>query len=263
VTGYDVLAAVYEFLVPDALLEPAGAVAAFAPVIDGLEPGARVLDCAAGTGTLAVGLALRGFDVTASDASASMVGRAQALARAHGVALRSRVCSWDALASWDERFDAVLCVGNSLTHAGGAAARRTALAAMAAVLLDGGLLAVTSRNWELLRSIAPGLDVGDRLVERGGRRGLVIRSWELADGWDSPHRLDVAVAVVGADGSVECAGERLECWPFEHETLTAELRGAGLEPALSTWEPDAERYLVTARRAARAGERGGPARPPA
>ena len=77
---YEGLAAVYEFLVPDELLEPAGAAAAFAALLDGLPAGARVLDCAAGTGELAVGLALRGFDVTASDASPAMIARARALA---------------------------------------------------------------------------------------------------------------------------------------------------------------------------------------
>ena len=58
---YATLADVYDFLVVDALLTPAGCVAAFAPVIESLAPGARVLDCACGPGTLAVGLALRGF----------------------------------------------------------------------------------------------------------------------------------------------------------------------------------------------------------
>ena len=88
----------------------------------GLEPGARVLDCACGTGTLAVGLALRGFEVTASDASPEMVARTQALAAAHGAALQTATRTWAELDG--ERFDAVLCVGNSLTHAGGRAGRR-------------------------------------------------------------------------------------------------------------------------------------------
>jgi hypothetical protein len=51
---------VYDWLVPDALLTPDGSLAAFSELVDGLEPGGRVLDCAAGTGQLAVGLALAG-----------------------------------------------------------------------------------------------------------------------------------------------------------------------------------------------------------
>ncbi len=85
--AYADLASVYEFLTPEPLLTPEGNVAAFAPWIDALPAGARVLDCAAGVGLLAVGLALRGFDVEASDASPEMVERTRAL----GVRARVRV----------------------------------------------------------------------------------------------------------------------------------------------------------------------------
>src|SRR3954447_16420469 len=175
---YDELASVYDWLVPDDLLAPAGSAAAFSMVADELRPGARVLDCAAGTGQLAVGLALRGFDVTATDASGGMVERTRALAGAHGVGLRTARCAWEELGAqgWTASFDAVFCVGNSLTHAAGRTARRAALAAMAAVLRDDGLLALTSRNWERLRAARPRLEVGERLVERGGRRAVVMRA---------------------------------------------------------------------------------------
>jgi SAM-dependent methyltransferase len=92
VPAYDALASVYEWLVPDELLEPEGAIAAFAPVVAELPAGGRVLDCAAGTGQLAVGLALRGFDVTATDASGGMVARARALAAARGAELGIERC---------------------------------------------------------------------------------------------------------------------------------------------------------------------------
>jgi SAM-dependent methyltransferase len=245
---YDTLAEVYDWLVPDALLAPEGAAAAFAGVVDELPDGARVLDCAAGTGQLAVGLAQRGFAVTATDASAAMVERTRSLAALHGTAVRALRCTWEELDAqgWDGAFDAVLCVGNSLTHAQGRARRRAALAAMAGTLRTGGLLAVTSRNWELLREERPGVEVADRLTERGGRSGLVIRAWTIPDDWDAPHRLDVAVALPGADGAVQTHREALDFWPFTHDELTADLRAAGLEPASSTCAPGVERYLVTA-----------------
>jgi SAM-dependent methyltransferase len=194
VRQYDSLASVYAWLVPDALLEPEGAAAAFAGVTDGLAPGARVLDCACGTGQLAVGLALQGFAVTATDAS-----------------------------------DATL-------------------AAMAGVLAAGGRLALTSRNWELVRAGGSRLEVADRLVRRGDVDGLVIHAWTIADAWDAPHRLDVAVAFPDPGGRVDNVAEALTFWPFTHEELDADLRAAGLTVAASTYAPDAERYLVTTRR---------------
>ena len=249
--AYDTLAPVYAWLVPEPLRTPAGAADAFAPVADALAPGARVLDCAAGSGELAVGLALRGFAVTATDASPGMIARARTLAAEHGAAVTAEVCAWEQLGDrgWDGAFGAVLCVGNSLTHAAGRAARRAALAAMAGVLAPDGLLAVTSRNWERVRAQGSGLEVADRLVERDGRAGLVIRAWTLAEDWDAPHALDVAVALPDAGGAVETHAERLTFWPFTHTDLDADLRAAGLAPASSTYAADADRYLVTARRA--------------
>jgi len=129
---YGTLAEVYDWLVPESLLTPEGSAAAFQGFVE-VEPGARVLDCAAGTGTLAVGLALRGHDVTATDASEAMIERTRALAAERGVEVRARVCRWEDLAA-REPFDAVFCVGNALTHAAGRAGRRAALRAMTGVL---------------------------------------------------------------------------------------------------------------------------------
>jgi SAM-dependent methyltransferase len=188
-----------------------------------------------------VGLALRGHEVVASDASAGMIERARALARRRGVDLDARVCAWEQLGEQGfAPFDSVLCVGNSLTHAEGPDARRAALRAMARVVRPGGLVAVTSRVWEQARR---GLEVEERLVERDGQAGLVLRFWE------GERHLHVAVALLEPGGAVWTVSERLEYWPFTHTELDEDLRAAGLEPESSTWAPDAGRYLVTARRA--------------
>jgi len=246
---YDSLADVYDWIVPEAVLTPEGSADAFAPYLEELTPGARVLDCAAGTGPLAVGLARRGFDVVATDASDGMVARTRALAAGHGADLDVRACRWDELpAQGFAPFDAVLCVGNSLPHASGRDARRAALGAMAEVLEPGGLLVLTTRNWELMRAGGGGLQAFDHVVERPAGRAVVVYSWWLADGWDDRHEFDVAVALLGDDGAVRTVGERLAFWPFRRETLDEDLRAAGLEPETSTYEDDVDRYLVTARR---------------
>jgi SAM-dependent methyltransferase len=249
VTAYDALASVYDWLVPDTLLEPDDAVAVFDDVMDDVPAGARVLDCACGTGQLAVGLAARGFDVVASDASAGMVERTRALADAHGVDLRTVVCVWEDLReAVGGPFEAVLCVGNSLTHAEGAAGRRAALAAIADVLAPGGLLCVTSRNWERLRARRPGLEIADQLTWRAGRAGLAIRAWSLPEAWDAPHDVEVAVAALDGRDVVDVISEHLTFWPFTYDTLTADLRAARLDPVSSSYTPDVDRYVVVARR---------------
>ena len=222
---YHTLADVYDWLVPEALLEPEGSVEAFETVVGKLPSGARVLDCACGTGTVAVGLALRGFDVTASDASEAMVARTQALAAKHGVRVETMARLWEELDGGP--FDAVFCVGNSITHARD---RRRALAGMRGVVRDGGMLALTSRTWELPQ------DGGEAVVERGGRRARVTHTW---------HPGELEVAVVFEDGTSH--SERLAYWPFTHEELQADLLATGFEPAASTFCLEAPRYLVTSR----------------
>lgn len=247
--GYVALSNVYEWLVPEGKLTPAGSVAVFSDLTERLPPKARVLDCACGTGQLAVGLAARGLDVTATDASAAMVRRTHQLAEDHGVPLRTLRASWDELSDrLDESplFDLVFCVGNSLAHAEGASARFDALTAMSRLLRRDGRLVLTSRTWELVRARGPRLHVGDRLVRRQGRDALVVYNWQIEQRWDDEHHLEIAVAQVASDGSVLTCSERLSFWPFRREELDSQLQAVGLAVESNTFHPDAENYTVVA-----------------
>jgi SAM-dependent methyltransferase len=241
---------VYEWLVPDDKASPAGSAQAFEMVTAGLDPGARILDCACGIGLLAVGLAEAGFRVTACDASPAMIERTQALARTHGVEVSTRVCRWDQLPDqgWQDRFDAVLCVGNSLAHAVGRRGRRAAIDGMALVLRTGGVLALTSRNWEQIRSAGSRLDVWDRLVERSCRKAVVVYSWQVPPTWESEHRVEISVAALQDGDQLLVTTELLSLWPFRHEELQADVAAAGLSLTSSTYDETQTNYLVTAQR---------------
>jgi hypothetical protein len=163
-------------------------------------------------------------------------------------------CDWEKLPDQGfEPFDAVLCVGNSLAHAPGQRGRQTALAAMAAVLVERGLLILTSRNWEKVRQQGSGLQVADRITERQGQRAVVIQGGR-PDDWqpEQPHYLDIAVAVLDRPSTVTAMVERLTLWRFTHQTLEQGLRAAGLTQDTSTYSAHVDRYLVTARKAATA-----------
>ena len=251
VAGYEVLADIYEWLIPDAKLTPAGSVAALGDLVQSLPSNARILDCSCGTGQLAVGLAGLGLDVVATDASSGMVRRTQKLADEHGLSLQALQVSWDDLSDHldPSTFDLLLCVGNSLVHAQGASGRLAALAAMSRLLNPRGRLVLTSRTWEIVRAGGSRMDVWDRVVRRGSRDGVVIYSWQVEDRWEQEHHLEIAVAQVEPDGSVLTCSERLSFWPYRYEELVAELQTAGLRVQASTFNPDAEVYMIVAGKA--------------
>lgn len=248
--AYDDLAAVYGWLLPEEFLTPEGTAAAFASATGDVDAGGRVLDCACGTGQLAVGLALQGFDVVATDASPAMIDRTRILASSRGVPVRAEQCRWDELTSrdWGAPFDAVFCVGNSLAHAEGVVERRGALTAIGALLRPDGVVVVTSRNWEQVRAGGSGLRLADRLVVRDGASAVVAYAWDLPEEWSAPHHVDIGVGIIGADGAIVSTVERLAFWPFRHEELEADLTAAGLHLTTTTYTRDVDRYMVTARR---------------
>lgn len=246
--GYGALAEVYEWLISDAKVTPSAFAAAFDDVVSLLPPDARVLDCSCGTGQLAVGLAGRGVQVVATDASAAMVRRTEELVDELGASLHTVRAGWDELPAHfdDASFDMVFCVGNSLHHAEGERARSAALESMSRLLRPGGRLVLTSRNWELVRAGGSRLDIRDQLVRRNGRDAVVAYRWEIAQDWEQEHHIEIAVARLQADGSVDVCSERLSSWPYRYDDLLSGLHGVGLTVERSTFDAGAEDYMVVA-----------------
>lgn len=250
-SAYNELAEVYEWLISDAKLAPAAFAASFDDVLSLLPSGARVLDCSCGTGQLAVGLAGRGLQVVATDASETMVRRTAELAEEFGVPVRTMRADWQELPDHldDGTFDLVFCVGNSLHHAEGARGRAAALESMSRLLCRGGRLVLTSRTWELVRARGSRLDIGERLVRRNGRDAVVVYRWEIAPNWEDEHHIEIAIAQLGTAGSVLVRSELLSCWPYRYDELEAGLHRVGLRTETSTFNLEAENYTVVASKA--------------
>lgn len=247
-TDYDVLAEVYEWLISDAKLPPADFAASFDDVLSLLPPNAHVLDCSCGTGQLAVGLAGRGMQVVATDASEAMVRRTAELSEEFGASVRAVRANWEELPDHfvDDTFDMVFCVGNSLHHAAGTTGRSAALESMSRLLRPGGRLVLTSRTWELVRSRGSRLDISNQLVRRNGRDAVVIYRWDIAPHWEDEHHIEIAIAQVDATGSVQVRSELLSCWPYQYEQLNADLHRVGLRTEASTFNLEAEDYMLVA-----------------
>lgn len=112
---------------------------------------ASVLDCACGTGRHAVLFARLGLASAGSDLSPEMIRMARRLALTAGVAVDLRVSSFTELSRHfepAERYDAVVCVGNSLTLAPTDEDVALALRQMHGRLKAGGIALLHIFNWD-------------------------------------------------------------------------------------------------------------------
>lgn len=113
----------------------------------------RVLDCACGTGMHPVLFARMGLESYGSDLSPRMVETAMDNAMQRGVTVNLRVSSFTELTDNfkpDERFDAVVNLGNSLTLAPTDQDVEKALQQMFELLNPGGICVINIFNWDRL-----------------------------------------------------------------------------------------------------------------
>lgn len=111
----------------------------------------KVLDVATGTGFHSVQLLEGGFDVTSADGNAAMLVKAFDNAQRRGHVLKSVHADWRWLnRAVNEKFDAIVCLGNSFTHLFTERERRRALAEFYAALRVDGVLIVDQRNYDVI-----------------------------------------------------------------------------------------------------------------
>jgi len=114
-----------------------------------------VLDVATGTGFHSVRLLQAGFDVTSVDGNAAMLAKAFENAKDRNLILKTVHTDWRWLTeAVPAKFDAVICLGNSLTHLFSENDRRRALIEFYAALNPDGILILDQRNYDAI------LDVG-------------------------------------------------------------------------------------------------------
>ena len=116
----------------------------------------RVLDAACGIGTQALGLSLCGHDVLGTDLSTPALTRAGREAARLGLRLPTRVADFRTLsAAVPERFDVAVVLDNSLAHLLTQDELTGAAQELAAVLVPGGLLLVSTRDYDAIGPSVP------------------------------------------------------------------------------------------------------------
>ncbi|NHI94562.1 MAG: class I SAM-dependent methyltransferase [Candidatus Lokiarchaeota archaeon] len=110
-----------------------------------------ILDCACGTGMQSIGLLEHGFKVLASDISKKMIDQAIDNAKNRGLVLNTIQADFRELKSKiSTQFDAIICMGNSLSHLLTNQDLKLALKNMRDLLNKNGFIIIEIRNFDRL-----------------------------------------------------------------------------------------------------------------
>jgi len=144
-----------------------------------------------------------------------------------------------------ERFDVVLCIGNSLVHAAGRDAMIGALTGLREMVRPGGHLVVDSRHWEKLHAEHRIVQLADRAVTRNGRRCIVLYAWEIPDRLDQEHVAHIVLIFENGD-RIQPREYRIGFHPFTLTELRQRLEAAGLKEVDTDFDDARDRYAITA-----------------
>jgi SAM-dependent methyltransferase len=244
--AYEMLAADYDWMFNDDDLANGRAInlPATARLLQRISRTSTVLDAACGTGVDAAVLARRGFTVWAADGSDSMIAGATARFRRERLAIPLLRSSWaDLPGATGERFDAVLCVGNSLVHAAGRDAMVESLTGLRRMARPGGYVVIDSRNWEKLHAERRIVQVADQVVTRGGRRCVVLYAWEVPDRIGDEHIAHLVFVFENGD-QIEPHEHQITFHPFTVSELRERLGLAGLREVDTDFDDSCDRYAV-------------------
>ena len=117
---------------------------------------AKVLDCACGIGTQAIGLARLGYDVTGSDISDGELAEAKARAAKNGVSARFIHADFCALSeTFQDPFELIICMDNALPHMLTKEDLEAAVKSIAGQLAEGGMFVASIRDYDALLEDKP------------------------------------------------------------------------------------------------------------
>ena len=117
----------------------------------GFDKSARILDCACGIGTQAIGLAAMGYDITASDISQGALAEARERAAKNNVQIPFVNADFCALSETFARpFDIILAMDNALPHMLTSDALASAIKSITNQIADGGMFVASIRDYDAL-----------------------------------------------------------------------------------------------------------------
>ncbi len=122
----------------------------------GFNKTARILDCACGIGTQAIGLAALGYSVTASDISDGELTEARERAKNNDVTIRFEHADFCALSeTFSEQFDVVIAMDNALPHMLSFGALESAVRSITGQIRADGIFVASIRDYDSILKKKP------------------------------------------------------------------------------------------------------------
>ena len=207
----------------------------------------RLLDCSCGIGTQAIGLAIQGHSVHATDLSPVSIDCARAEAERLGVDVSFGVADYRRLEEEvPYTFDVVLSCDNSIAHCLTDADLGAALCSMKSRLEPDGLLLLSARDYDPLVADRPRFN-NQHVQDRPDGRRIVFQLWDWDDDGCRYRMHQFLLRGQGETFEVNHFETRLRA--LRREELIPAVRNAGYDRV--TWHPpeDTGYYqpIVTAR----------------
>jgi len=206
-----------------------------------------LLDCSCGIGTQAIGLALQGHQVHATDLSPVSIDCARKESADLGVAMTFGVADFFKLSETiSDTFDVVITCDNSIAHCLEDDDLAAALASMKSRLEPGGLLLLSMRDYDSLIADQPKFN-NDHVQDRADGRRIAFQVWDWAS--DGRRYRIHQFLMKETDGRYDVKHFETELRALLREEVMVAVRDAGY--AEVRWHvPEASGYyqpIVTAR----------------
>jgi len=150
---------------------------------NGFDYSSKVLDCACGIGTQAIGLACLGYSVTASDISSGEIAEAKARAKNNNVKIRFENADFCALSkTFTELFDIIIAMDNALPHMLSSEDLERAIKSIINQIKENGIFVGSIRDYDaLLKDKPPYSPPYIHKTDKGQR--VSFQTWD----WNKEH----------------------------------------------------------------------------
>ena len=207
-----------------------------------------LLDCSCGIGTQAIGLALQGHEVHATDLSPVSIDCARKDAADLGVEMTFGVADFRKLGETvTNTFDVVLSCDNSIAHCLHDEDLDAALSSMKARLDPGGLLLISMRDYDAL-VVDKARFNNEHVQDRPDGRRVVFQLWDWADSGECYRNHQFLIKET--DGNYDVKHFETVLRALLKEEILAGIQNAGFED-VRWYAPEESGYyqpIVTARK---------------